>query len=543
MMKRILITFFSFVFSIVVYSQEYRAVKDTTTMPRLEIPEITIVGKKAITLPFARKGEIYDVNIYEAPPPDTSLLGTWYGASLPIGALPRYDEPLVPWHFSVEGLIGSFSTGHLKAFVDYKSRDWGIYGNAGFSSTNGHTAHASGKSFNLQTTAHSIVSTDNEILGSFRTSGSFKFNHDKYGMFGLKSLQVDRSRDDVSLNARLSSIERDKNFLTLDLSANICSINDVDSSIDHKSSGVSPELNIFYRTQVENVLVSSRLIYKTSSLNYNLPVQTPSMLNFGVGGEWKLSEKWFIDVGGNYFSGNASDGGTYSMLFPFANVRFELARDREINFWYKPEMLIKSYSDFYFMNPYLTREILIKPERKPINFGGSFWYNSEKFSVELNGSISIDKGKSVYISYTDSMAIDNVDANTFIVQANGWVKPIKELKIKFSGNFQPSFLKGTHHQLPMTPLIQVGGRGEFNLNIPFTPWTSIEYWSKQNVDYNGDKTLRSRFLLGVGVFTSIIPKTILSFEIDNLLNDAYDWWYNYVAPGRSFKLEAKVNIQ
>ena len=41
----------------------------------LLFPEITIVGKKAITLPFARKGEIYDVNIYQAPPPDTLLLG------------------------------------------------------------------------------------------------------------------------------------------------------------------------------------------------------------------------------------------------------------------------------------------------------------------------------------------------------------------------------------------------------------------------------------------------------------------------------------
>ena len=43
-------------------------------MPRLEIPEITIVGKKAITLPFARKGELFDVPIYDAPPPDSSLL-------------------------------------------------------------------------------------------------------------------------------------------------------------------------------------------------------------------------------------------------------------------------------------------------------------------------------------------------------------------------------------------------------------------------------------------------------------------------------------
>ena len=56
------------------------------SMPKLEIPEITIIGKKAITLPFARKGEIFDVDIYKAPPPDSSLVGR--NPLLPLGLLP-----------------------------------------------------------------------------------------------------------------------------------------------------------------------------------------------------------------------------------------------------------------------------------------------------------------------------------------------------------------------------------------------------------------------------------------------------------------------
>ena len=48
-------------------SQEQPQEKKPEEPPSLEIPEITIIGKKAITLPFARKGELYDVNIYEAP--------------------------------------------------------------------------------------------------------------------------------------------------------------------------------------------------------------------------------------------------------------------------------------------------------------------------------------------------------------------------------------------------------------------------------------------------------------------------------------------
>ncbi|MBI4810451.1 MAG: hypothetical protein HY800_03240, partial [Ignavibacteriales bacterium] len=346
-MKRIsplaILWFTCFVFA---PGQEQRTLKDSTAMPKLEIPEITIVGKKAITLPFARKGEIYDVNLYEAPPPDTTLLKHEHMASLPIGALPRYEEPFLPWHFSAEGSIGSFSTGHLRALVDYKGRKWGIYGNSGFRMTNGHTDHSSGNSFFIQTTAHSLVSTDNEILGAFRVSGGFQFIHDKYGMFGIRSISIDRSRNNVILNTRLASLEREKNSLELDLSADILSITDKHPSVDYKSSAVSPKLSAYYGTQIEEVRISTQIVYESSSLNYDYPTQTPSLFKFGIGGQWQLVEKWFLDVGGNYFGGSASDGGTNSMLLPFASIKWQLARDREASFWFKPEMSLKSYGTF-----------------------------------------------------------------------------------------------------------------------------------------------------------------------------------------------------
>src|SRR5207247_800198 len=114
-----------------VRSQEQQASpKDTTgALPRLEIPEITIVGKKAIALPFARKGEIFDVHLYEPPAPDTSLIGDRQTLSIPIGSLPRDEEHQQPWRASLEGSLGSFSTGKLLAYVDYATQRWGMYGN------------------------------------------------------------------------------------------------------------------------------------------------------------------------------------------------------------------------------------------------------------------------------------------------------------------------------------------------------------------------------------------------------------------------------
>src|SRR5690349_21574294 len=94
-------------------------------MPHLEIPEITIIGKKAITLPFARKGEIYDIDLYEAQQPDVSLFGPAPSMSLLKGSLPRYRQEEKPWRLSLEGLGGSFGTMSGRGFLNYISQQWG----------------------------------------------------------------------------------------------------------------------------------------------------------------------------------------------------------------------------------------------------------------------------------------------------------------------------------------------------------------------------------------------------------------------------------
>jgi outer membrane receptor protein involved in Fe transport len=95
----------------------------------------------------------------------------------------------------------------------------------------------------------------------------------------------------------------------------------------------------------------------------------------------------------------------------------------------------------------------------------------------------------------------------------------------------------------MIPLIQGATRGEISLPMPITMWMSLEYWSKQNINFNSTNDLGSRFLVGLGASTTIIPRTVLSAEVDNLLGDQYEWWSSYGAPGITFRLNAKVNFR
>ena len=543
-MKKILILLIlSLVIMTVAKGQDNPARVDTTAMPRLEIPEITIVGKKAITLPFARKGEIYDIDIYEVSPPDTSILESRPAMSFPIGSLPRYEEPLIPWHVSAEGSFGSFSTGHLRAYVDYKGKKWGIYGNGGIQTTNGHTVHASGNSFYMDANAHSLVSTDNDILKSFRVSGGLQLMRDTYGIFGIRNSSVDRSRTNLVLGSRMSSLEREESTIDFNLRANIWSLSDQQPALSSSISAVSPELTASYSAKVSNVQLQTQISYSSTSLNYDHPAQTPSLFGISAGANWWLRDNWNILIGGEYQGGAGSDGSRHSLIVPFAVLKWEFDQDRAMSLWFKPEMHLASYGDYTEKNPYLVREIVLHPERKWFNVGGTFWFNSELFSLEINGAFAKSTDMCITLADSDKIYLAFVDADQFTVCGTGTLKVLENTRLTFAVVIQPSFEDGKSRQLPMIPLVQLAARAEVTLNLPLTIWSSLEFWSRQNVEMTGSKTLDEILQLNAGAASNIIPRTVLSLEVDNFLNHKFDWWSGYIAPGRTIKFEAKINFQ
>ncbi|MBA4311571.1 MAG: hypothetical protein C0417_02965 [Chlorobiaceae bacterium] len=524
-------------------AQDQSSRKDTVSMPRLEIPEITIVGKKAITLPFARKGEIYDTEIFEAPLPDTSLIEERTGPAFPLGTLPRYEESFVPFHLSAQGSFGSFATAHARIFADYKKQNWGLYGNGELKISNGHVDGADEKSVDLNFKAHALVKTDNAILGSFRTLGGLKFYHDSYGLYGIKSSSVDRSRTAVNFSAGLQSIERESGSLDLNLSALIWSVKDIYPSTDSSSSTVSPEFDAIYWISLGKFNLNTELHYQSSSLNYNYPVQTPSLLNILIGAQWNLTPVWKLDVGGSFNQGNNSNGGSNTLVRPYVSLQWQMDRDRQWSVWFIPEMNIDSYNDLMNSNPYLMRQIVINPEERSVNLGSRFWYNSELYTVEVKGTALVSSNKPVQVSKLEIVDLTYVNTEQFIFDLNGIVYPSEKIQIHVSGILQPSYERGKAIQLPMIPLVKMGAKGEIALNYPVTLWSGVEFWSKQNATLNGETKLKERLLLSAGASTTVIPRTFLSLEISNIFNRKYEWWSGYTAPGISFLLDAKFNIR
>lgn len=521
-------------------TQDTTKAQTEKAMPKLEIPEITIVGKKAITLPFARKGEVYDINIYKAPEPDTSLIGERYTLALPVGSFPRYEERREPIRAALDGSFGSYSTSKLNAYFDYNALKWGITGRGGYKTTDGHITNAYYSAFNLEGVAYSLLSTDNDILKTLRLNVGTNYAHNKYGLFGISEYEIERARNNFALDVQLGTSRRESFTADIGLTTSLVSLTDKADGNEKDASAFSPKLNVSLGGEIEKIRLNSELLFTSNSLDYSS--QSPSLLSFALQGGWRIGSDWLLYFGGLYASGSDTSGSAKSILSPMGILKWNIDRGSELSFWFQPEMKLAGYAEFFNRIPYLVQEINLRPERTPIGLGSAYRYTSELYSLELRGVFSKVLDKSVIIADSGLIHINYVNAYSSSVQFQGTLKPIERTSLSVFAEINPAYEIGKSNQLPMMPLVRAKVRGEYSFKFPVKVWTDLEYFSRQNADLEGKKpTLKDAMLFGVGASATYIPRTVLSLEILNILNTKYYWWERYKAPGIQFLLSAQVN--
>ncbi len=520
------------------------AVRDSSgALPRLEIPEITIVGKKAIVLPFARKGEVYDAAVYLAPPPDTSLLGDRRMMPLPIGALPRYEEQLRPWRASLSGGLGNYTSGRLFGYVDYTALRWGIGGKAGYSTTQGHTWNSDGNATEFSVRGHSLVATDNAVLRDFRAEGSLSYRRSAYGMYGIPGFALRRTTKNVDLDGMIGSINREGAVLDLSLGASIIDVTDAEQGGDASVSIVSPVITGTFSADLNATRVVANLVFRNSSLNYSATTQSPGFVAFTAGARWNLSPVMAITLQGAYQHASGTDGDNHTYLLPDVSVTWASDKDRVWSFWYKPELRLDGYGELLRANPYLARELSLRPERSPVRFGSTLRYNSERLSLELEGSYAHTYDRMVTLADSGRLRFGYADVDQVTATVKGTLSMAEALALQFHGTIAPARPKATNTQLPMVPLAVAGARIEYGAGKAVTARAGVTYTSKRNVDFDGTRALNDAVLFDGGISTRLVPRTSLSFHIDNIFNTAFQWWEGYSAPGRQFMIEANISLQ
>lgn len=525
------------------YGQQEEAPKDAKKqeMPKLEIPEITIVGKKVITLPFAKKGELYDVDIYKAPEPDSSLIEDRVSTALPSGSFPAYEERRRPFRLAVDGSVGSFAIAMFQTYFDYNALKWGFNGSGNYGRTSGHVKNADAAMTKIDINTYSLINTDNEILKSLRLSGGLMYSHDRYGLFGIVDEKVERSRNQTAFNVMLGSIRKEGISADVGLTANILSIKDNSPANEIDMSAFTPSLNASFGADVANIRWTSDLLYKSSSLDSKQD-QSPSLINLNARTQWYY-DKWLILLGGVFADASSADEQTSALIRPTALIRWNINRGSELSFWYQPDMKLTGYHEYINNIPYLERDIKILPENSPLHLGSSYSYTSEKYSYEGRVSFSKILNKSVVIADSEKIFLNYITALQTIFQLNGSIKITQNLFAKATAVVQPTYEEGGSDQIPMIPLVKGKLTGEYSFDIPFTLSSTFEYWSGQNIGLKSEYgKLDDVVLLGIGASSRVLPRTLLSFEISNLLNTKYYWWKDYRAPGIQFMLNAQVNV-
>ncbi len=518
-------------------------------LPQLQIPEITIVGKKAITLPFARKGEIYDVPVYEAPPPDSSLLTDRPPIELPGGgSLPRYEAREMPWRVSAEASAGSYGTFGALGYVDYHTQGWNLSTRGGYRRTSGHVPNSAGDEFKLGGRYTSLVSTDNEILRNFRVNADLDFLHDAFGLPGLSDSSgllpagAERDRERYSFGAGIASIKREGLVLDFSVAANVLAVNDASGGIDSSVTVTSPVLDATVAGDIGDQRLISGFRYVSSSLDYQTSVSSPSLFTLLAALQWRLSPGFFLKAGGEYSGGSGTDNVTRSLLSPLGELEWDIDAGRKVNLWFRSGMTLTLYSDLAAKVPYLAREVAMIPEKKSFDLGGSIWYNSGILTLKVTGGYSQSDNRPLLV--TDSGRITTEFAGTWqsLLGVEGSLEPRPGFRVRFTGTVRPSRERGGSSQLPMTPIGDAGAQAEYDIAGSWTVSAAARYWSEQNIDRTGSTWLGATFLLDAGVTTTLVPRLVLGAGVRNLLDEEYQWWSGYPAPGIDFYLTAKARL-
>lgn len=527
-------------------AQEQTQEQEKKEMPKLEIPEITIVGKKAITLPFARKGEIFDIHRYVAPPADTSLLGERGPLKLPIVSLQRLRHDLSPWRFNVEGGIGSIPSANASGSFEYRKPRWNVVGKGGFNTTQGHVDNAQATLMNIQGKAQAIIETDNDLLKTLRGTVGMNATHRNYGMFGISTPTPKRTANNVEFNAGIGSMQQQGSVVSLQFETDAWNVSDEASGNVSSLTAVTPELKAALATDFGVVRFSSEAKYSNTEYDVQSGSSSQSLWEIQGAAEWKLKQTLTIRAGGIAASSSGSLAGTQNLLMPFGIVRWDIGNGKALSVWWKPSMALPSYGDLFRVNPYLVRTLNIEPSKTLVHFGGLLTYQDNNFLIEVTGLFKVIDNKEILVA-DDSGRIRLEYAGNSVLQTqlqwNSTLSLTSKARLKSWGTFQQIHERGVSVQLPMNPALNIVGKAELDVTEAIMLWSGLEYKGKQNADRAGVYTLNDAFLMNSGASYRIAKPFLISAEVSNILNTTYSWWNKYPAPGITFMLQAYLTIQ
>lgn len=516
-------------------------------VPPLDIGEVTVIGRRTLILPKARKGEVLDTSIYRLPAGDTLLFGprmsNFEGSA---GRLPAYREFDPPVHALAELSLGSYLSPRALIRGEYAERSFDIGGELDYRGTAGHIDSAEASSIRLLVRGGVILGDTVSPLRSFRLSSEIEHQGESYFLYGNSATPFDRSRSTTGIVIGLKSQEGHPVDYRARLAYSRTSVDDRGVDSISEASATEPSLDIAIGVDIgEDLRGRFAFDFSTSSLRLAIPTRSTSNVSLSADLDWSVSPYMLVTGGVIYASGRHSDSGSASLLMPRLGARYAIDPSFIVFGSFSPELRPNLYQDLLLASPYVDRQIALRPQRIPIRLVGGLRYGTETMTIEGRGFYETGENKPVVIADTGAMGslrYEYADVTTAGVEGSFQVLPTEDFRIDVEARIAASKIDSLNKGAPMYPTIDLCGGAFLKASNEIDLQASLAYLSEQRVRLIDETTIGTRLLLGLGGTYHVIPRLDIFAEVTNLLGISYDAWEHYSAPGFEVRAGARYRF-
>lgn len=516
-------------------------------IPPLDIGEVTVIGRRTLVLPKARKGEVLDTTLYRLPAGDTLLYGprmsNFEGSA---GRLPAYREFDPRVHAIAELSIGSYISPRALLKGEYADPQFDLGGELDYRGTRGHVDSAEASSIRLLLRGGVILGDTISPLRRFRVSGDIEHQGESYFLFGNTKSPFDRARSITGITIGLASQEGHPIDYRARLAFGRTSVSDRGSDSIFEVSATEPSFDLAVGFDLQNDMRGRCAFnFSTSSLRYSAPTQSTSNVSLSADLDWSVSPYMLVTAGIAYETGKHSDSGSSTLVLPRIGARYALDPSLTIFGAFAPELRPNLYQKLLLSAPYVDRHITLRPERIPIRLVGGLRFGTEQLTVEGRGFYEQGENRALVIA--DTGAVGNLryeyaDATTAGIEGSVQIPLSDDLRIDAEARIAASKVDSLNRGVPMYPTIDFRGGAYMRASNDIDVHASLAYLSEERVRLIDESTIGTRFLLALGGTYHVIPRLDVFAEATNVLGVAYDTWEHYSAPGFEVRAGARYRF-
>lgn len=521
--------------------------------PELEVPPVIVVeGTRTVVLPPARKGEVFDTTLYVLPPGDTLIFGdritNLHGDG---GLLPQYGEFDNPLKFNAEASIGTYISPHGRLSMEYSRDRWNVRGLLDAGSTAGHVDGAEAGALLIDGNIEYQIQGQLPSPGKARVSGGLTYAADGYTLYGNEINPFDRSRDIIDVDLGITS-ETDAVFdYAIGMSIESVSITDDTVAFTGDASAVTPGFSARFRLGDDKLNLGAGVEYQSTSLDYQSVTDNPEFVEGSGQVEWSPSPGLFITAGAVLGYGSFSDSGSSSLIMPKGAIRYDMNKTFALFARFAPELRAPSYRSRIMEAPYVNRDIALRPEKVTFHLAGGTRINLGAISV--HGELFVESASNTPVVTLDSipgaLRYAHVDSRTLGIRGGVDADLADNLKVVGELSLLNSVDDETDEQLPMRPNLEITADLHYALTKKFGISGSLTFRNEQRIALEEspipvgvESTIENQLLLGGGATYQLLEPLALFAEVTNLLNQGYDWWQNYQAPGIELRVGARARF-